>query len=299
MSLPSLAALRAFDAAARLGSFKAAADALNVSATAISHHIRGLEAQIGVALFQRGTRLVSLTNAGRKLAEATSVSFSRIETALVELRTSEHVLTVSTTPAFAALWLAPRMESFKARHSNIDLRLTSSTELADFRNDQTVDVVIRYGAEGDHEHDAVLVARESFRAFGARDYVERFKNLSGAQFIHTKWVSDALKPVTWKDWCKAAGEKPIAKARVREFHQENEVVQAGLSGQGLILLSDILAHDMVARRWLASYRPEVRLRGFTYRAIVNPRRNEARKVKYFMSWLLGEAEAQSQTIGTE
>ena len=299
MSMPSLAALRAFDTAARLGSFKAAANTLNVSATAISHHIRGLESQIGVVLFVRGTRQVSLTDAGRKLADATSASFSRIEAALDALRTSENTLTVSTTPAFAALWLAPRIESFEARHQNIGIRLISSTELTDLRRDQTVDVVIRYGVESDKEQDTMLVAKESIRAFGSRDYVERLAKLSEAQFVNTRWVSGALEPVTWQDWCEAAGEKPVAKARIREFHQEYEVLQAGLSGQGLILLSDVLAQDMVTRRWLAPYRPDIRLRGFTYRAIVNPQKSEARKVKYFLSWFQDEVKAQLQTLQQE
>lgn len=297
MSMPSLTALRAFDTAARLGSFKAAADSLNVSATAVSHHIRGLEAQIGVTLFERGTRQVSLTEAGRNLAEATSASFSRIEDALEALRTAEHTLTVSTTPAFAALWLAPRIESFETRHPKIGIRLVSSTELTDLRRDQTIDVVIRYDADGGREQDSLHVATESFQAYGSRDYVERLDAFSEAQFVNTKWLSAALKPVTWQKWCEAAGEKPVARSRIREFHQEYEVLQAGLSGQGLILLSDLLAQDMVTRRWLVPYRPDVRLTGFAYRAIANPRRIDARKVKHFLSWLREEMGSHLQMQG--
>ncbi|WCL52913.1 LysR substrate-binding domain-containing protein [Gimibacter soli] len=294
MPMPSLAAIRAFDTAARLGSFKAAADNLNVSATAISHHIRGLEAQIGVALFVRGTRKVSLTDAGRQLAEATSASFSRIEAALEALRTSEHTLTVSTTPAFAALWLAPRLTSFEARHQDIRIRLVSSADVTDLRKDQTVDLAIRYDAEDREPQDAMLVAMERFCAFGSRDYVERLVDLPDTQFISTRWISKTLRPVTWQNWCEAAGEKPVASASVREFHQEYEVLQAGLSGQGLILLSDVLAQDMVARGWLVPYRPDVCLSGFAYRAVVNPHRREAKKVQRFLSWLQDEARPQSR-----
>ena len=288
MSMPSLAALRAFDAAARSGSFKAAAEALNLSATAISHHVRGLEAQIGVTLFVRGTRQVSLTEAGRELAEATSVSFSHIQATLDALRTSESVLTISTTPAFAALWFAPRVATFEARHPDLRLRMVSSTEVTDLRRDQSIDIALRYGAGDEESKDAILVTQERFQAFGSNDYIERLSDIADAQFISTRWVSKTLKPVTWQHWFETAGEPMAAKPNMREFDQEYEVLQAGLSGRGLILVSDVLAQDMVSRGWLTPYRPDVHLPGFAYSAHVSPKKKELKKVRVLFSWLLEE-----------
>ncbi len=296
MSLPSLAALRAFDAAARLGSFKAAADELNVSATAISHHIRGLEAQTGIALFLRGTRQVSLTDEGRQLAEATASAFSRIETVLDALSVAENTLTISTTPAFASLWLAPRVQSFEEQYPQFRIRTIASTEMVDLRRDRAVDIAIRYGVDDKNSSDDPLVLRESFAVFGAKDYVAQLAGLADAQFISTVWMSAELKQPTWSDWFTAAGEHPSANAQYREFYQEHEVLQAGLAGQGLILLSDVLAEDMVSRGWLEPYRPDIRLEGFAYRVVVDPHKADSRKLKAFRPWLATEMNSAEMNI---
>ncbi len=287
MSLPSLSALRAFDAAARLGSFKAAADALNVSATAISHHIRGLEAQTGVTLFRRGTRQVSLTEEGRQLSEATAFAFSRIEAALDALSVAENTLTISTTPAFASLWLAPRIQSFEEQYPELRIRTVSSTDVVDLQRDRTLDVAIRYGDGEDAKEDS-LILRESMGAFGSPDYIKNLDHLSDAEFITTALVSQHLKQTTWTDWFAAAEDEPSKGAKFREFLQEHEVLQAGLAGQGLILLSNVLAGDMVARGWLEPYRPDIRLEGLVYRVIVGPQKSDSKKLKAFVAWLTEE-----------
>ncbi|WOF73514.1 LysR substrate-binding domain-containing protein [Parvibaculaceae bacterium PLY_AMNH_Bact1] len=297
MSLPSLVALRAFDAAARLGSFKQAADALNVSATAISHHIRGLEAQIGVPLFLRGTRQVSLTDEGRQLSEATAFAFSRIEATLETLCVAENTLTISTTPAFASLWLAPRIQSFEAQHPYLRVRTVSSTDVVDLQRDRTIDAAIRYGEDG-CSHDGWLTLRESVCAFGSPDYIRRLEHLSQAEFISTAWMSKDLKHTSWTDWFAAAEYEPDKDAKVREFLQEHEVLQAGLGGQGLILLSDVLAADMVARGWLEPYRPDICLEGLGYRVICGPQKSDSKKLKAFVAWLtkeIGSAETSAKT----
>ncbi|MDF1845883.1 MAG: LysR substrate-binding domain-containing protein [Parvibaculaceae bacterium] len=295
MSLPSLAALRAFDAAARLGSFKQAADSLNVSATAISHHIRGLEAQIGVPLFLRGTRQVSLTDEGRQLSEATAVAFARIETTLNALSIAENTLTISTTPAFASLWLAPRIQSFEEQHPELRVRTVSSTGIVDLQRDRTIDVAIRYGEDECSQYES-LTLRECFGAFGAPDYIKRLEHQSHAEFISTAWASEELKRTSWTDWFIAADCQPTKDAKFREFLQEHEVLQAGLAGQGLILLSDVLAADMVARGWLEPYRPDIRLEGLVYRVICGPQKSDSKKLKALVAWLTKEMRS-AETAG--
>lgn len=290
MSFPSLAALRAFDAAARLGSFKAAADMLNVSATAISHHIRGLEAQTGVVLFLRGTRRVSLTDEGRQLSEATAFAFSRIEATLDTLCVAENTLTISTTPAFASLWLAPRIQSFEEQYPHLRVRTISSTGLVDLQRDRTIDIAIRYGSDEGSTDDSPILS-ETVGAFGSPDYIERLDDLSHAEFINTTWMSKDLKHISWTDWFAAGKYEPTKDTKVREFSQEHEVLQAGLAGQGLILLSNVLAGDMVARGWLLPYRPDVRLEGLVYRVITGPQKSDSKKLKAFMAWLAKEMDS--------
>ena len=141
-----LSALRAFEAAARLGSFKAAAQELSVTPTAVSHQIRALEEQTGLALFDRQVRKVSLNEAGMQLYPVLRDGFDAFEATLARLmqqRTRAQV-TISATNAFTVKWLVPRMSDFRSRHPGIDLQLLASDDLVDLRS-TAVDIAIRYG----------------------------------------------------------------------------------------------------------------------------------------------------------
>ncbi len=131
-SLP-LTALRTFESAARQSSFKAAAEELAVTPTAVSHQIRSLEAWLGVPLFQRLPRKVRLTDCGERLFRSLHGALLEISQSVDTLRPQRSVgnLTVSTTPAFAALWLVPRLGRFYAAHPQINLRLDTNCEVLD------------------------------------------------------------------------------------------------------------------------------------------------------------------------
>jgi LysR family transcriptional regulator, glycine cleavage system transcriptional activator len=116
-----LGALRAFETAARLGSFKAAADELGVTPAAVSHQVKSLETYLGAALFERLHRALRLTRVGKRLADTASKSLGDLERALDDLAESGLVaggktLSVSAAPTFAAKWLAPRLHEFQASH---------------------------------------------------------------------------------------------------------------------------------------------------------------------------------------
>src|ERR1700761_2447150 len=144
--LPSLNGLRAFEAAARHLSFTAAATELNVTQTAISHQIRRLEAELGIRLFVRQNRSLTLTPEAREYLPGIRAAFNDLRLATDRLlrKDGDRVLTVSTLASFAAKWLLPRLSSFQRAHPEIDVRITSSTSLVDFRRDD-VDAAIRYG----------------------------------------------------------------------------------------------------------------------------------------------------------
>ncbi|HEY9103153.1 LysR substrate-binding domain-containing protein [Chitinimonas sp.] len=143
-----LGALRAFESAARLGSFKAAAAELYVTPAAISHQIQALEDYLGVALFQRLNRAVRLTDKGSALAEVVCGAFARLDVALATAapleRRQRDVLSISSVPSFASRWLAPRLHRFYEQHPEIDLRLASSDTLVDLNNDASIDIALRY-----------------------------------------------------------------------------------------------------------------------------------------------------------
>jgi LysR family glycine cleavage system transcriptional activator len=144
--LPSLNGLRAFEAAARHLSFTVAASELNVTQTAISHQIRRLEQELGIRLFVRQNRALALTPEARDYLPGVRAAFNDLRLATDRLlrKDDDHVLTVSTLASLAAKWLLPRLSAFQEAHPGIDVRITTSTALVDFRNGD-VDAAIRYG----------------------------------------------------------------------------------------------------------------------------------------------------------
>src|SRR6202451_1823613 len=144
--LPSLNGLRAFEAAARHMSFTAAAAELNVTQTAISHQIRRLEEELGIRLFVRQNRSLALTPEARDYLPGIRAAFNDLRLATDRLlrKDNDQVLTVSTLASLAAKWLLPRLSAFQEAHPGIDVRITTSTALVDFRGGD-VDAAIRYG----------------------------------------------------------------------------------------------------------------------------------------------------------
>ncbi|MCR9077449.1 MAG: LysR family transcriptional regulator, partial [bacterium] len=142
--LPSLTALRTFEAAARYGFFKSAAQELSVTAPAVSRQVRALEEHFGVALFERGTRGVALTRSGRELFEAAHEALAGLLDAAEALDAYARVLTVSVTPAYGALWLAPRLVSFREAHPDIDVDIHATTRAVSLAREGRIDLAIRY-----------------------------------------------------------------------------------------------------------------------------------------------------------
>src|SRR6202161_4219225 len=144
--LPSVNGLAAFEAAARHLSFTIAASELNVTQTAISHQIRRLEEELGIRLFVRKNRALALTPEARDYLPGIRAAFDDLRLATDRLlrKENDRVLTVSTLASLAAKWLLPRLTAFQEAHPGLDVRITTSTALVDFR-DGDVDAAIRYG----------------------------------------------------------------------------------------------------------------------------------------------------------
>ncbi|MCA2013260.1 LysR family transcriptional regulator [Cereibacter sphaeroides] len=145
--IPSLSALRAFDAVARTGSLSAAARMLNVTHAAVSQHLRQLESEFGETLARREGQGMVLTEAGHELAAALGEGFTRIAEGVARLRDRQvaRPVVVAMTPSFAETWLMPRMGGFWAKHPEVEVRLVPAIGLADLRRDG-IDVAIRFGA---------------------------------------------------------------------------------------------------------------------------------------------------------
>ncbi len=282
--LPSLPALRTFESAARLGSFKAAAAELTVSATAVSHQIRTLEDQLGVPLFVRSTRSIELTTAGDALAPVLTRAFLDIRNALEVVFSEEAVITVSTSPSFATLRLVPRLLEFYAEYPNYSVQLDTTTRAINLKQDRRVDIAIRYG-HGPYEGlDETPLFEETFGAYVSPGSLLLDQKLEDLTLIETAWQQDVLPDISWKNWLDAA-RIDITNPTVVRFDEEEHVLQAAIAGQGVALASSILVADLVNRNLLAPYRGDVRLKGAAYTALCLPERRSTRKIHSFLSWL--------------
>ncbi|MCG8391591.1 MAG: LysR family transcriptional regulator, partial [Pseudomonadales bacterium] len=204
--LPSLSALRAFEAAARHESAKQAANELSVTATAISHHIRGLEETLGVALFVRKPRQLLLTPEGRQLFLSLETAFDGIADAVDRLKAvpSRQAVTLSTTPAVAVRWLLSWVCMLRDTHPDIDLRIHASHEPVAL-DGVTADLAVRYG-DG---HWPGLVAEKLFDnhfvpACSPYLNLTDLAQLPNHPLIHFRPQGASVTPMDWSGWQKRA-----------------------------------------------------------------------------------------------
>lgn len=244
--LPSLSALRAFEAAARLRSFKLAADELSVTPTAISHGIRALEKDLKTPLFVRKTRAVEVTTEGMALQTAVREGFDAIA-AGVELldRRKRQSVRLSTTPAFAAKWLVPRLAGLHAEHPTIDLHVHASYEPVDLHaRNVDVDVAIRYGLGRYKGLVSVLLMRDRFAPVASPALrIRHIRDIASHRRIHFDWQRPQPVDLTWSAWFRKAGLKQKAGDSDVHYSEESHAIQAAVAGQGVALLSLVLVRD--------------------------------------------------------
>lgn len=266
--LPPLSALRAFEAAARHQSFRLAAAELSVTATAISHQIRQLEALLGVPLFERQVRKVSLTAEGRALFPALRDSFDAMAAAVAPLLQPKRrrMLTVSATPAFVARLLIPRIADFQARHPDLDLRLHASTQVVDFAAQQ-IDAAIRYGKGNYRDLHSEQLLHTSFAPMcSPRLTLSTPKDLSRHPLLHFQWQPTLPEPPDWPAWARLAAQAAAGFHRGVTCSDETHAIDAAIAGQGVALLNTALVADDLANGTLMMpFGPE--LDGFDYHLV--------------------------------
>ncbi|WP_444944319.1 LysR substrate-binding domain-containing protein [Microbulbifer sp. ZKSA006] len=284
-SLPSLNALKVFDAAARLGSFKRAAEELFITPTAVSHQIKSLEESLGKLLFERKTRAVLLTSEGRLLAQATSQIFQQLAETVNEITSSKNTLTISATSSFAAMWLVPHLESFYRKFPNIDVSVMTGEEVNDIERDRRIDLAIRYGQYDKSLKNAHHLVTETIGMYAAPSYLAQIEDTSEVQLLETRWINPSLPPLNWQTLLKGR----LEDMPVRQFDQEHHVIQAALAGQGIALVSSLLVQSALRNQWLVPYRGICEdlseTGGFSYSALIPNRHSRNENILAFVSWL--------------
>jgi LysR family glycine cleavage system transcriptional activator len=294
--LPSLNALRAFEAAARHLSFTKAADELNVTQAAISHQVKSLEDQLGLRLFRRLNRRLLLTDAGQTYVSGLTVAFDGIAEA-TERATAERSggsLRISTLPSMAAKWLLPRLPRFRARHPEIDVLVSASHGLADFRRDD-LHLAIRYGGGKYPGLEVVpMMDDEIFVVCSPKLLQDGPPLRSPADLRHHTLLHDTSVEANrrdWRVWLERLGETGVDPDRGPGFSDSNLIIEAVMAGEGVALTRRSLAFDDLAAGRLAIPFGPIRPAANRY-YIAYPRANaELSKVRKFIQWLLDEVEA--------
>jgi len=284
--LVQLNQIRGFEAAARLGSFKAAGEELNISPTAISHQISNLEDKLGVLLFERKIRAVNLTKAGLRLSQAAHQALLQLSTAFEEISSTQSVLRITTTTSFASMWLVPNLADFQKRHPDIHVEIHTGEELVDIDRDRRFDLAIRYGNNDENNKNLTKLVTENFGAYGSKTYLGHHKDLNNANLIETQWKNKSLPPISWSHWLQTFHPN-VSCSKISYFDQEHHVIQAALAGQGIALVSSVLAQMALQQGWLKPLN-EHYLPGLTYYLLVSPFSEDLRKVAAFKEWLVDE-----------
>lgn len=282
-----LTALRGFESAARLGSFKAAAAEMNVSPAAISHQVKSLETWLGLRLFERSSQNVRLSAEGERL-------YPQLHQALLSIQQSVEALSppgtgqslvVTTTPAFASLWLIPRLAGFHQLHPDIDIRLHTGNDVVDLRRDASIDLAIRAVFTANPQLHAQPLLDEYFGAW-CRPGWQPPEAGEPIELIDVPGLTSSAAKVDWPTWCAQACLSGWLKdVRYRRYDEEQHALQAAVAGHGLVLASQVLVADSVRRGELVAFRPQVRLAGAVYTAVCVPGRERGAAVRAFNCWL--------------
>ena len=302
--MPSLNALRAFETAARHMSFKDAALELHVSASAIGHLIADLEEFFGAKLFERAHRRIELTQAGRDLLPGVRIAFDQLRGAVRTFQDyqTDRPLVLSVEPTFASRCLVPRLDSFRARHPEIALRLDPTSDVMDPRIED-VDVCIRYG-KGDYPGLRVdvidpkeeIIAVCSPNLLAGEHPLRSPSDLKWHTLIDRNPNTYYSDRANWPRWFKAAGlDAPVYRDRM-EIPWEEYAIASAIQGQGVTLASKLLAtEDLAAGRLVqpfdASY--EVNMGYYLVSSIASV--NDPR-VEGFRDWVLDQVDYSTSML---
>jgi LysR family glycine cleavage system transcriptional activator len=299
--LPSLNALLAFEAAARHTSFTRAAAELGVTQTAISHQVRSLESELGVALFRRAPQRIVLTPEGEAWASELHVIFARLREANRRLRgprgSTRAVVSVSIVPSFASRWLVPRLGRFLLAHKEVEVRVSASERLVDFAL-EPIDLGIRYGTGHYPGLRTTKLADDAFVVVAAPALAARREHWQPQDLQQETLLSDDF-PDAWALWFRARGRALPSLARQTQLSDSAMLVEATVRAQGVGLARWSLAADELESGHLTLLFPRTAplQTGLAY-YLAAPRENLRRSaVSAFRDWII--AEAQSLRRGKE
>jgi len=298
-ALPPLDLLRGFEAAARHLSFTRAAAELFLTQSAVSRQIQALEEFVGVPLFERRHKALALTEAGESYQRTVASALDAVREATRKLRQARHnhVLTVTTTVSFAALWLVPRLARFRKEHPGVDVRITATHEVVDLER-EGVDVAIRDCPLNRAPQGAIFLVGEHLAAMCSPQYAREarrnklpMRTPEDLRYHVLLNLNDAPRRwpwLSWAAWFEAMGVEDPTPAGTLTFDQYDQVIHAALLGQGIALgRMSLTGGDIKAKRLVPLFGRQQRLaRG--YHAVFARGAADQGEALQFVDWLRSE-----------
>lgn len=293
--IESLHHLAAFEAAARHESFTRAAAELNVSQPAVSWSIRRLEAAIGVPLFQRQHRSVTLTDAGELLAHDVTMGFDRILATVSHLRRlseSDHV-TLSVSTAFANFWMVPRLQAFHEQHPGIDLRLQTTDKELDLAQ-EGIALGVRRGNGNWNGYASGLIAEEQLLAVASSGWVEAHGmpenpgDITRLPLIHLE--EPYRQRPSWRDWFAGFGVDYRDTGGGLRLNDYALVLQAAMAGEGVAMGYLHVTKSLIAQNLLKPVGPWEHLTGLGYHLVWSDRTQLSDNATTVRDWILAQSD---------
>jgi len=297
--IPGTRALRALDAAARHLNFTRAADELGLTPAAISHQIKEIEDQLGMALFARTSRTVQLTDAGSIIHEAAVDALATLEQAVTKarkIRRGTAELKVTADATFASKWLVPRIDLFRKRRPEIELRFDISSKLRDFAHDD-IDVAIRFGAGkypglvAERLFDNVIIPVCSPKLLESGPPLREPRDLLQHTLVHIEWSRQGVTWPNWRMWMAAAGVEDFDDSKCVLFEDSSHAIQAAIEGS-VVALGDfaMIADDLSSGRLVRPFELGIKMPAdFAYYLVYPAEVSDDSRIVAFREWIFEEA----------
>ena len=278
-------ALWAFEATARLGSFKVAAEELNVTPGAVSQQIKKLEEWLGYALFERKTRKLVITEAAQALYQELSDSLSNLDQTCQRYRAGASTdVSVSMSTSMAAKWLAPRLADFMILHPEINVRINATNDVVDFRKDK-VDMAIRYFDGQAKDLNCQLLCEDEVMVVCSPSYQAKAQLGQIEQLNQTTLIEISLYP-DWNFWLSKAGASVHCRGPKLYFDQSLLAIEAAKRGQGVTLSNKVLSAEELSNGTLIEPLPIRIPSGKGYYLVSPQNRRLSPSAKLFSDWLI-------------
>ena len=292
--LPPLELLRTFEAAARRLSFTLAAGELHLTQSAVSRQIQQLEASLGVLLFERRHRALSLTEAGGVMQRAVTDSLERMRDATARVRASSapRQVAITTTPGFASLWLIPRLARFTGTHPQVDVRVSATLDVLDLESSR-IDIAVRFAPFSRGVGPALF--EESVVPLCAPRLAEALhapSDLSGLTLLTVDYADPSETATTdWEPWLRVMGLADLRMKSTLRFTHYADAVAAAVAGQGVVIGRMPLLRELVRDGRLVAPLGEGVVSRRAYFIEMSKRAAGNRDAQDFAQWLRDEAEA--------